>query len=91
MRKWGCTCVVKDENRKHGLSLKGREGTFIGYSADHADGTYLVLMHDTKRIIASRNVRFKTEHTKVSLRKLHEAVENARIRAIESADIIANM
>ena len=86
MRKWGCECVVKDENKEHGLSSKGRKGTFMGYSADHADGTYLVLMHDTKRIIASKNVRFKSEHTKTSLVKLFDAQEDFRIKAAAESE-----
>jgi hypothetical protein len=39
MRKWGCPCVVKKPGQQ-GLELKGRTGIFVGYSAEHANGTY---------------------------------------------------
>jgi len=57
MRKWGCPCVVKKPGQQ-GLELKGRTGIFVGYSAEHANGTYLVRMDDTKRLIVAKSVYF---------------------------------
>jgi hypothetical protein len=57
MRKWGCPFVVKKPGQQ-GLELKGCTGVFVGYSAEHANGTYLVRMDDTNRLIVAKSVYF---------------------------------
>ena len=57
LRGWGCDAIVKDLNHKN-LTPKGRKGIFLSYSSVCSPGTYSVLMHDTGRIVQSRNVEF---------------------------------
>ena len=57
LRGWGCDAVVKDLKHTN-LTPKGRKGTFLAYSSVCSPGTYSVLMHDSGRIVQSRNVEF---------------------------------
>ena len=59
-RKWGVPCAVTKYYGKTGADFgqKGREGIFLGYAANHAPGSYIVLMTDTNRMVISKHVKF---------------------------------